>query len=134
MPHPPPRPSRTACSDQGPRAPDLAPAEASTAGWFAALPRTGAPAWSAPDVGLARPTAGSRRFSLPLGAVAAVLVALLLPTPGPDVGAQSALPVASPERQFAVSVVDDPSVPMLHAVETFDQLAMLTQPDGMGGR
>jgi hypothetical protein len=122
---PPPPPVR--------RAPDLAPAEATTAGWFAALPREGAPAWDVPGVGRARPAGGFRRFALPLGAAAAVLFALLLPSPGGD---RCIEPVGVPayEANLTVAVVDDPSVPMLHALETFDQLAFLTQPDRTGVR
>jgi hypothetical protein len=117
---------------------DLTGAEAATARWFVALPRATAPAW--PDVAapVSPSRGGPRRLRLllrPFAAAAAVVLALALPAQGRSISpAHEPSPWASPDAQIEVAVVDDPSVPMLHGLETFDQLAFLTQPEGPGVR
>jgi hypothetical protein len=127
MNHPHPRPSDRLAPDR--RAPDLQAAEAETQRWFDALPRAAAPAFDAeaallPACGV-RSAAGT--WLRPLAAAAAVLVALALPA---QEGVRRAAPASAGAQHFAVAVVDDPSVPMLHGVETFDQLALLTDVSG----
>lgn len=116
----------------GGRAPDLAAAEADVARWFEALPRVAAPlGLPEAEVPVTRTTIALPAFVRPLAIAAAVLVALALPAQGHVTASNECCVRSSPNAQVAVAVVDDPSVPMLHALETFDQLACLTQPDGM---
>jgi hypothetical protein len=117
-------------------APDLAPAEADVARWFAALPRSTVRR-DLPDVAVPLVAARPARpaFALrSLGAAAAVLLALVLPAQGRVTASHDCCVASNPDANVAVAVVDDPSVPMLHGLETFDQLACLTAPEGGMGR
>jgi hypothetical protein len=122
---------------KNPRPPDLSPAEAETQRRFDALPRAAAPRWGGSE-GRARTEspAGPRgpffgAWFRPLAAAAAVLVALAVPAQTGGAPSTPGTPVAH-DAHFEVAVVDDPSVPMLHGLETFDQLACLTDPSGVG--
>jgi hypothetical protein len=113
------------------RAPDLLAHEAAVAAWFGGTVRGSAPgahgilsaAGRRPQV---RTPATTWRFA-PLAAAAALLFVLVPPAGmGPARLGASRGPAHAPAVvASSVLVIDDPSVPSLHALDTFEQLAWM---------
>lgn len=120
------------------RAPDLGPTEADVGAWFAGCARGappagvlggGSPARATPGLG-GRPHAAWLRGA---ATAALALVALAVGRSGPTEARTADARPHGPGAAPSVFVIDDPSVPMFHAVETFDEVGLLARATDAGG-
>lgn len=144
MSHQPPSPASSPAPRPGRLAPDLGPWERGLAERLAALPRAGLPeGLGTRCLSLVEERSGSsleraadpqtshglpwsvsaRRWRVLWAAAASLLLALGVASLAGSRGATNAEGRARPDASFArLQVVDDPSVPLFHGLETFDQL------------
>lgn len=122
------------------RAPDLTAAELPVAGGLGGLPRRRAPdalrarlltrAAAGVPAGL-----GGGAWLRPLGAAAALLLGLglALGSSSPALPGRGVRPAQGVPTALGLTVVDDPSVSLFHALESFDRLSQLEAPAPRAG-
>lgn len=122
------------------RAPDLTAAELPLAAGLEGLPRRRAP--DGLRVRLLERAAsgvptrlGGGTWLRPLGAAAALLLGLglALGSSSPAMPGQGARPAQDLPSALGLTVVDDPSVSLFHALESFDRLSQLEAPAPRAG-